>query len=188
MFEQDQNKMKIGGGGAIKKMSRLFFIIAIAIVFLFFGPQLIDTVEKGTYQVKQAAVTGTMSAKMTPGVWLQLFGDITTWPKAETFFFTADSDEGGRHDESIEVRFNDGSICSISGTLRVILPNTEPEALELITVMGFRSYKEMERKLILPVARNAMRMTANLMTARESYSEKRQNFTTWTWDQILNGL
>ncbi|PIE90247.1 MAG: hypothetical protein CR997_06570 [Acidobacteria bacterium] len=188
MLEQNNQKMNIDGGIVMKKFGRFMSAIIVLLILISIGPQLIDTVEKGTYQVRQAAITGNMSAKMTPGVWLQLFGDITVWPKAETFFFTADSDEGGRYDESIEVRFNDGSLCSISGTLRVILPSTEKEAIDLITVMGFRSYREMEHKLILPVARNAMRMTANLMTARESYSEKRQNYITWTWDQIQNGL
>jgi len=46
----------------------------------------------------------------------------------------------------------------------------------------------MEEKLIKPAVRNAIRLTANLMTARESYSEKRQDFVFWAWDQIQNGL
>jgi hypothetical protein len=58
---------------------------------------LVETVDKGTYHIKQAAVVGTLSAKMKPGMYAQMFGDITVWPVAETFFFTADSDEGARH-------------------------------------------------------------------------------------------
>jgi len=40
----------------------------------------------------------------------------------------------------------------------------------------------------LPITRNALRLTANLMTARESYSEKRHDFIFLAWDQIQNGI
>jgi len=173
---------------AKRNMISLIVIGVIVCVGLVLGPQLVDTVDKGTYQVKQAAVTGTMSAKMTPGLWLQLFGDIEQWPKAETFFFTADTEEGGSHDQSIEVRFNDGSVCNVSGTLRVILPTTEDDAIRLVTELGYKDYNELEQKLILPITRNALRLTANLMTARESYSEKRHDFIFLAWDQIQNGI
>jgi regulator of protease activity HflC (stomatin/prohibitin superfamily) len=46
----------------------------------------------------------------------------------------------------------------------------------------------MEAKLMLPVVRNALRLTANLMSARESYQERRADFTFWAWDQIQNGM
>lgn len=149
---------------------------------------IFETVQKGTYQIKQAAVTGKMSAKMTPGLWWQLFGVIQEWPKAETFYFTADAEEGRKKDQSIEVRFNDGSVCRLSGTMRVVFPTDPDKAIELVTKHGYEDYEDLELKLILPVMRNALRLTANLMTARESYSEKRADFIFWAWDQIQNGI
>jgi len=163
------------------------FLVIVFLAFLL-GGRIFETVEKGTYQVKQAAITGTMTAKMTPGLWFQNFGDITVWPKAETFYFTADIREGATYDQSIEVRFNDGSLCRISGTLRIILPTTEDAAIALATKHSYSNYRELEHKLILPVVRNALRLTANLMSARESYSEKRTDFIFWAWDQIQSGL
>ena len=38
------------------------------------------------------------------------------------------------------------------------------------------------------MVRNALRLTANLMSARESYSEQRADFVFWTWDQVQNGI
>ncbi len=161
----------------------------VFLIFIFYSVgAIVDTVNKGTYQIKQAAISGKMSAKMTPGIWLQLWGDIQVWSKAETFYFTADSDEGARRDQSMEVRFNDGSLCNISGTLRILMPTAEQSAIDLITVHGYRDYNDLEEKMIKPSVRNALRLTANLMTARESYSEKRQDFVFWAWDQIQNGL
>ncbi len=171
-----------------KKVATSVLRIVLIIMFLMFSSGLFETVKKGTYQIKQAAITGSMSTKMTPGIWLQLFGDIQTWPKAETFYFTADSAEGARRDQSIEVRFSDGSICNISGTCRINMPVNEIAALDLVIKQGYRSFDDLELKLILPVVRNSLRLTANLMNARESYAEKRTDFTFHAWNQIQNGL
>lgn len=194
MSESTQNS-RTGIGTKLGRMPKLprirpvtlIFVVIVVLAFSLSG-RIFETVEKGTYQVKQAAITGTMTAKMTPGLWFQNFGDITRWPKAETFYFTADSREGESFDQSIEVRFNDGSLCHISGTMRIILPTGEVPAVALTTKYNYNNYQELEHKLVLPVVRNALRLTANLMSARESYSEQRTDFIFWAWDQIQNGL
>ncbi len=93
MNYHDDERPKTFMGMAItaKKVFSIAIMCIITIVTLICLPQIFDTVNKGTYQVKQAAWTGTMSAKMTPGIWVQGFGSIDTWPKAETFFFTHNS-------------------------------------------------------------------------------------------------
>lgn len=171
-----------------KKMFILVSSVVTLLVFLTLSSSIFETNDKGQFQVKQAAISGSMSVRSNPGTYMQMFGDITTWNKAETFFFTADSDEGARHDESIEVRFVDGSIARISGTMRIALPKTETEIIHLVDELGFTNYDSLETKLIKPTVRNALRLTANFMTARESYADKRADYNTWAWDQIQNGL
>lgn len=175
---------------SIKKIVMLSFIGVILIVGLTCFGKLVDTVEKGTYQIKQAAITGKMDAKMTPGLWWQGFGDIDVWPKAETYFFTSDNDTKGDidADTSMEVRFNDGSLCKISGTTRIIMPTTKDEAISLVTDRSHKTYYDLQEKLIKPTVRNVLRSTANLMSARESYSEKRLDYITWSSDQIEHGV
>lgn len=175
---------------SIKQYVILGFTAVILLVCLLSAGKMVETVEKGTYQVKQAAITGEMTAKMTPGIWGQWFGDIDPWPKAETYFFTHDNDTKGDVDEdtSIEVRFNDGSMCKISGTLRIVMPTTAEPAIALVTEQGHKTYRDVQEKLIKPTLRNVLRSTANLMSARESYSEKRLDFITWSRDQITNGV
>ncbi len=172
------------------KQKAIIILIGCFIFSIVFAPKIVDTVMKGTYQIKQAAITGKMSAKMTPGIWTQFWGDIDTWNKAFTFYFTHDKDT--RHDtnekKSIEVRFVDGSKCDMSGTARVLMP-TDPElAISLITEHGYANEEQVRSKLILPTVRNVLRMTANMMTAQESYSSKRIDFNNWARDQIENGL
>lgn len=178
-----------------KRMSvgKMFMYVVFMVLFfigLFSVPKIIETVEKGTYQIKQAAISGTMTAKMSPGLWMQYWGDIDTWPKAETFFFTHDKDtkDDVDADSSIEVRFQDGSVCKISGTARVIMPTSPQDAINLVINRNHKTYKDLEQKLILPTIRNVLRSTANLMTARESYSVKRLDFVTFARDQIENGV
>ena len=171
-----------------KKLMSLGAIVVTIIVALVIGSNMMATVSSGSYQVKQAFYTGTMSAKMTPGIYCQCLGSVNTWPKAQTFFFTKDSDEGSRGDQSIEVRFVDGSLADISGTLRIALPTNSKQAIDLIDVHGYLSYNDVEQRLVLPVVRKALRLTANMMTARESYAEKRVDFDFWVWDQVQNGV
>jgi hypothetical protein len=190
-WDRDQNDFgSMPFGLSLKKLSTIGVFLFIIIFGLIFSQSLIETVDKGTYQVKQAAISGKMSAKMTPGIWAQLFGDIDVWPKAQTFFFTHDNDVKGDidADTSIEVRFNDGSICNISGTARILMPTTESAAIHLVTERGHRTYGDVENKLIKPTIRNVLRHTANLMTATESYMTKRGEFISFARDQIANGL
>ncbi|MCK4577776.1 MAG: hypothetical protein KAU50_03230 [Candidatus Marinimicrobia bacterium] len=175
---------------SIARQVTIIFVLIIVALGIVFSRYIVVTNQRGQFQIKQAAVTGTMSVRLEPGMYLRLFGDIDTWNKAETFYFTSDYDGEGdvQEDRSIEVRFNDGSIARISGTSRISLPVNENEAIALITQWGYSNYRDLEQKLILPTVRNALRSTANLMSARESYSEKRLDFINWARDQIQNGL
>ncbi len=168
------------------------FIVLVLLVVLVvvFSNQIVETNRRGQYQIKQAAITGTMTARMAPGMYGRWFGAIDTWNKAETFYFTSEYDGAGDvvEDRSMEVRFNDGSLTYISGTARITMPTNEQDAIDLIIKEGYRSYRDLEQKLVLPTVRNALRSTANLMSARESYSEKRLDFINWARDQIQNGL
>ncbi|MCH7938575.1 MAG: hypothetical protein IID13_02385 [Candidatus Marinimicrobia bacterium] len=165
----------------------LLLVVVSAVVF---SSQILVTNQRGQYQIKQAAIAGTMSVRMAPGMYGRWFGAIDTWNKAETFYFTSEYDGAGdvAEDRSMEVRFNDGSLTYISGTARITMPTGEQDAINLIIKEGYRSYRDLEQKMILPTVRNALRSTANLMSARESYSEKRLDFINWARDQIQNGL
>lgn len=164
-------------------------ISAIIIIFLILSiGNLFETVDKGTYHIIQAPVSGDITVIMKPGMYFQKWADVSIWNVSETFYFTSDSLEGEKADQSIKVRFNDGSTANISGTCRVMLPTSPEEAKDIMTKYGFRSYRDLESKFIRPIVRNAMRLTANLMSARQSYAERRNDFISWTWDQVQFGI
>ena len=174
-------------------MDNIKSIIAISLFVLcllgavLIAPQLYENVHAGTYHITQSPFTGTITARLQPGPYFQCFADVAIFPVSETFYFTSDK-EGGEGDWSIHVQFNDGALCQISGTCRVDMPRTEKECVELVTKFGYRTEKQVDEKLILPVIRRAMMLSANQMSAKESYSEKRMNFIADTLDQVDNGI
>lgn len=184
LAKQKQRRKKM------KKGITLSILGVLVIMLLICSSQILETVKRGTYHVKQAAITGTLTVKGMdkPGLYFQNFGDRVIWDKASTFFFTKDVKEGKGEDQSISVRFVDGSKCDMSGTMRVVMPKSGDQALALIQVHGFQTYADLEAKLLMPVTRKALIIAANMMTARESYAEKKLNFIAWTEDQILNGI
>lgn len=171
------------------QVSMIFGGVAL-IVMLIFANNLVENVEKGTYHIKQAAVSGKMTAHKNTGWYMQLFGTVTVWPNAETFFFTMDKDphDDINEDRSFQVRFNDGSLAHISGTCRVTLPVSDRDSIDLTNKHSYASYRDVEYKAVLPVVREAVRNTANFMSARESYSERRSDFVFLAKDQAINGI
>jgi regulator of protease activity HflC (stomatin/prohibitin superfamily) len=173
----------------VKGIIKIVVVIAILITAFVVIGGLYNVVPAGYYQISQQWFTGSVNAKMEPGLWFPI-GHTWDWPKEKTFFFTHDQDhkEDNKKDASIEVRFNDGSICNISGTCRVIFPTDRNDAINLLIKMGYTNPNEVMTKLVLPTLRNSLSMSANLMSARQSYSEKRPDFITWSYDQIQKGM
>ena len=169
-----------------KRIIMLVVGLAAVIFIAVSAGGLFETNNAGNLQVKQAIITGTMTAKLDTGTYLQLFGDIHTYPEAFTFYFTADSETGEKRDQSLTTRFNDGSKARISGSVRVILPKSEASLIELHK--KFRSSSGVKHELVLPAVRKALFNTGPHMTAAESYAERRVEFAELLENQLVNGV
>jgi len=165
-------------------------LVVVLVILAALSQKLLETNKKGFVQIKQAALTGTMSVRQTPGTYLQLFGDITPFHKQFTFFFTADSDADDDTEETntVEVRFADGSLCDMEATNRLGLPIKDQQLIDMVDKESYTSEKDIEQKLVKPWLRKVFRHTANMMTARESYKEKRADFVLWSEGQYEKGL
>lgn len=160
-------------------------IVILAIIFFASMGGLVETNSAGYLQVKQAAITGTLTCRLEPGMYGQMFGDIHTYPEATTFFFTADHETGEKRDQSLPTRFNDGAEGRISGSVRIILPTNCEDLVKLHR--KFKSARGVEEKLILPAVRKALFNTGPHMSAAESYAARRGEFATLVEDQLVNG-
>ena len=171
--------MKIGIG--------VFAAVAL-LICLTLSSQIVETNQAGFYQIKQAAVSGEMTVKSTPGMYFQNFGTIHDYKISEAYYFSTSNLDGGSGEESqpITVRFNDGSVARIEGNIKFRLSMKIED--QLLLHENFRSYNVVEHDLIRQTVTEALQQSANLMTAEESYSTRRSELTEVVEAQIKSGV
>lgn len=152
---------------------------ACLFLFAILSSQIFQTNNAGYVQVKQAAGTGEMSVRTTPGVYLQMFGDIHEYKVSDVYDF---NDSG----TTINVRFNDASTADISGQIKFRLPVEESKILQLH--QDFRSYEAVESDLIRQVVAAALKQSATLFGSEEVYSTRRSDFIALVNAQVQNGI
>ena len=139
--------------------------------------QLFETNTFGNYQVKQAAVTGDITVKNDAGLYWQGFGSITTYPISEDVDFET---------ENLEVRFNDGSVAKVKGTVKFRLPSNPEKQKELHR--DYATYENVERDLIIRNVGEALSNTATFMVAEDSYAAGRAVFSDLAMQQLKEGI
>ena len=168
--------------------NRIIGIIAIiiAIIVCFMIPRMGENVGKEEITIKQAPFSGKMEYWTSPGLKGQWFGRITQYYKTQQLWFGSDDDKGKQMGEPIPVIFNDASDGLIYGSLRVKLP-TDVEHLERIQT----DYNGMERLMNDLVKQTVVKViyaSGPLMSAFESYAEKKNNLIEYITDQLTNGV
>lgn len=148
-----------------------------AIIIGICSAQLFETNTFGNYQVKQAAVTGDITVKNDAGLYWQGFGSITTYPVSEDVDFET---------ENLEVRFNDGSVAKVKGTVKFRLPSNPEKQKELHR--DYATYENVERDLIIRNVGEALSNTATFMVAEDSYAAGRAVFSDLAMQQLKEGI
>lgn len=158
------------------------------LVLVSVGKQIAGNNDAGYYQIKQAALTGTMSVIDLPGAYARLFADVTTYHISDMYYFSKNKSDGGDGELSdpIKVRFNDGGTAEVSGAIKFRLPSDPAKRLKIH--QDFKSYVSLKHDLMRQVVAEAMMQSATLMKAEESYSTRRAEFTTLVEDQVKDGI
>lgn len=159
-----------------KEFSLIILSVLIILVVVFSG-WIFETNTFGYYQVKQAAITGNVTVRNDPGVYLQWFGNIYTYPISEDFDF---------EDAGITVRFNDGSVASVKGTVKFRL-SLKPEIQKELH-RDYASFKNVLVDLIQKNVQESLSNTATLMKAEDSYSSRRAEFSNVAKQQLEQGI
>lgn len=160
--------------------------IAIAILCCFMIPSIGEDVKNEEIVVNQAPFTGKMSYWTSPGFKWQWFGHTTSYFKTQQLWFGSEDDKGHQQGEPIPVIFNDASDGLIYGSLRVKLP-TDTEHLSRIQT----DYNGMDRlmsDLVRPTVTKVIYASGPLMSAFESYAEKKNDLISYITDQLNNGV
>lgn len=165
----------------------VLFAVGAVVLYALSG-QIMETNKSGYYQIKQAALTGSMTVHNTPGIYAQLFGDIHTYQISDMNYFSKHDEDGGTGVESdpIKVRFNDGGTAEISGSIKFKLSQIEEN--QLMLHKDFKAYPAVKQDLVRQVITESLMQTATLMRAEESYSTRRSEFTALAEDQIKFGI
>lgn len=167
------------------KVAAIITGIFVVLVLCLMG-KFAEDVKNEQIVVNQYPITGKMAYWTEPGLEWQWFGRTTKYFKTQQFWFGGKDVEGESHGTPIKVIFNDASVGYIYGSLRVILP-TDVEHLKLIQT----AYNGMDRLMNDLVAQNVVKViyaSGPLMSAFESYAEKKNDMVFYITDQLTNGV
>lgn len=179
-----ENKMDTG---KVKLLATLIGGAVGLLLLIGTGRELVGSNDAGYYQIKQAAVTGSMSVVDLPGSYLKLFANVTTYHVSDVYYFS--KNETGQADsdaDPIKVRFNDGGTAEVSGMIKFRLSSDPTKRLRLHN--DFKNYQAIKHDLIRQVIAEALMQTAPLMKAEDSYSTRRSEFTDIAEDQVVDGI
>lgn len=160
--------------------------LAVLIFLLCSAGAMFEYLSPDQVMVIQSPVSGTQNWYTQPGVKWQGFGTVTKYPKRATFWFSAKSNEGGRGDESIKTRFNDGGHANISGSVSYTLPTDEVRLNKIRE--KFATPAALEHELIRQVVQKSIYMTGPVMSSKESSAERRTEMLQLIEDQIQGGV
>ncbi len=163
----------------------------IAVFTLLVGSQTFEENDAGYMQVKQAFPSGTMSVISDPGYFCQCLGTLTRYKQAGTYVFSDNAETmalGGEtlSGNGIPVRFSDGGTAEISGSARFDIPVDEAGLLRIHS--KFRSYTSVAAGLLKPAIREAVVLSAALMTSEQSYSGGKAELSQLALDQLQHGI
>ena len=168
-----------------KKVTAIIFGVFAVICLCLIG-SFAEDVKNEQIVVNQYPITGEMAYWTEPGLKWQGFGRTTKYYKTQQFWFGGKDVDGESHGTPIKVIFNDASVGYIYGSLRVILP-TDQAHLQLIQT----AYTGMDRLMNDLVAQNVVKViyaSGPLMSAFESYAEKKNDMVAYITDQLTNGV
>ena len=142
---------------------------------------LAEDVDNKNIVVNQVPITGEMEVWSQPGLYAQWFGHTTTYYKTEQLWFGAQG-----QGDPIPVIFNDASDGLIYGSLRVKLPTDREHMLRIQT--DYNGMDRLMNDLVRPTVTKVVYASGPLMSAFESYAEKKNDLIEYITDQLNNGV
>lgn len=168
-----------------KKILGIVFAV-LAVLFLVCLGSIAEDVRNEQIVVNQYPITGNMEYWTAPGLHGQWFGKTTKYYKTQQLWFGSANDEGDQMGSPIPVIFNDASDGLIYGSLRVKLP-TDVEHLSRIQT-DYNGMDRLMEDLVKQTVTKVIYASGPLMSAFESYAEKKNDLIEYITDQLNNGV
>ena len=170
----------------LRSIISIAIVAVVAIITLCSLGRIGEDVKNEQIVVNQMPFTGTMKYWTTPGFEWQWFGKTTVYYKTQQVWFGADNEEGKQMGNPIKVTFNDASDGQIYGSLRVKLP-TDPTYLSRIQT-DYNGMDRLMQDLVRQQVTKVIYASGPLMSAFESYAEKKNDLIEYITDQLNNGV
>ena len=171
----------------MQKRNILAIVVGIiALAFVFSIGNIGEDVKNEQIVVNQYPFTGKLEYWTTPGFKWQWFGKTTHYYKTNQLWFGSDNEDGERMGNPIPVIFNDASDGLIYGSLRVKLP-TDITYLSRIQT-DYNGMDRLMQDLVRPTVNKVIYASGPLMSAFESYAEKKNDLIEYITDQLNNGV
>ena len=171
----------------ISKKSILGAVVALlSVVCVCCLGRIGEDVKNEEIVVNQFPITGNMEYWTTPGFHWQWFGKTTNYYKTSQLWFGAEDENKKQLGYPIDVTFNDASEGLIYGSLRVKLP-TDPTYLARIQT-DYNGMERLMQDLVRPTVSKVIYASGPLMSAFESYAEKKNDLIEYITDQLNNGV
>jgi hypothetical protein len=146
--------------------------------------------------VVHQSITGTLTVWTEPGWKYQGLGTVTRYRRSSQFDFTAPSGEHqakskeekktAKHDNTINVRFNDQGEARIGGSVSYDLPLDREAMLKLHKKFG--SMDAIEDRLVRRTVERAVYFSGPLMSSRESAGQRRAELIHFIIEQATRGV
>lgn len=169
-----------------KSLISIIIVAVVAIVALCSLGSIGEDVKNEEIVINQRPMSGRMEYWATPGFKWQWFGKTTVYFKTQQVWFGADNEEGKQIGNPIPVIFNDASDGQIYGSLRVKLP-TDPTYLARIQT-DYNGMDRLMQDLVRQQVTKVIYASGPLMSAFESYAEKKNDLIEYITDQLNNGV
>ena len=169
-----------------KSLISIVVVAVVAIISFCSLGRIGEDVKNEEIVVNQRPMSGRMEYWTTPGFKWQWFGKTTTYYKTQQVWFGADNEEGKQMGNPIKVTFNDASNGQIYGSLRVKLP-TDPMYLTRIQT-DYNGMDRLMQDLVRQQVTKVIYSSGPLMSAFESYAEKKNDLIEYITDQLNNGV
>ena len=171
----------------ISRGTLIGIVVAVAaILVLVCFKSVAEDVRNEEIVVNQYPFTGEMAYWTTPGLKGQWFGKTTYYYKTQQFWFGSSDDDNRQQGSPIPVIFNDASDGQIYGSLRVKLP-TDVEHLSRIQT-DYNGMDRLMNDLVSQTVTKVIYASGPLMSAFESYAEKKNDLIDYITDQLNNGV
>lgn len=147
------------------------FVLALVLAYASIGNNA-----KTERVVVECPLSGTTSVKFDNGLYFRLGCSAHVYSNV----LMDDLDNG------VNVRYRDGGKGAIDGLVRIDLPTDDELMLKVHS--DFRSERGVTANLLRPEIKQALNLTAGMVTSEEAYATKRDNIQEWASDQIENGV